>query len=117
MHPRAANGRLNILAFSLRCCTLTACEDLTPHHLELLFKPIRSCPRSSAFWQTFGRPLPRSQTGGNAQASVEFGYESAGRNDYGCFSNPVNLLRLVDRLATLDCLERDRGVHQFSDRG
>jgi len=52
----------------------------------------------------------------DAQAPLERGYESQNGCDYGTVSNPLDLLRSADWVATSDCMEPGRCIDQFSKR-
>ena len=52
----------------------------------------------------------------HAQASVKSRNEPPDGDNYGYFPTPLDLLRLADCFATRDRMERDRSMHQFSNR-
>jgi hypothetical protein len=65
MYFSSANSRPQKVLLSLLVSsfiTLGACQDLTPHHLELLVKPNTELSEIVGFLEGSGRPLRRSQT-------------------------------------------------------
>jgi hypothetical protein len=52
----------------------------------------------------------------NAPATVKRRHESDDGRNHPCLSNCLGLLRIVDRFATGDRMEHDRGIDQRSER-
>ena len=73
-----------------------------------------SAVRDLRFSRRFGNNFcRRAGFAQNAQASVTLGNEPDDGNDYGHLSDPLDILGIVDRIATGDGVELGRSFDQF----